>query len=331
MLALTNSPISGSDGTGAQLVRYATLYSLSRKYKIPWVHSPIVKIDSNPGDGMQNSESITDFLNELNVFLLKPENVNEFPNSVSKFSIKKSLSKSNLQFLLQSVSTLSRIYPPILALTLNHPQSYLQYFRDLLVYFSNDYALTKFKSPKNESKSIQIHLHIRGAFHNDRNLDPTLMLSLLHLIQKEVLSRNLGVQITIHTDIPESSQTWDVPDGQDPGTLHYWNSMGVLNANNSLQLKEFDFSTWESVLGKVLILRNLNPLVSWKEMAQADILIGCHSSFSLMGALLNSSALILVPSEIKVMSHWHEFDSSFTNFQSLSVAVYDYISKIRNI
>ena len=327
MIALTNSQISGSDGTGAQVLRYAILFSLSRKYEIPWIHSPILKIDSNPGDGMQSPELISKFLKELNSFLTNREK-EEFVFSLPKFSIKRPLSKSHLHSVLHFFSKLSKIHHPVLAITLNHPNTYLKHSTDLLAHFSSNYAFSHFVSRHKETKEVQIHLHLRGAFHNDRNIDPNFLLSLLHFVQLEVLTINLNIEIVIHTDFPESSKTWNVPEDQDPGTLQYWKDIGELGVEKTLKLREYDFSAWESVVGKILILRHLDPLNSWKEMAKADILIGCHSSFSIVGALLNSRAFVLIPNELRFMSHWHGYDSNFNNFNSIRVALNDYFSNL---
>jgi len=141
MFSLSYLDHSGQDGLGAQLVRFATLYSLTRKFKIPWDHTDILKVDRNPLDGTSKASSFANSLKELNYYLSAGANFQD--RTINKLKFNRILSRKQLSCHLSIISLSAKFFKPHFSIALKYPQTYIQYCPNLLSYFSNDFSLKK--------------------------------------------------------------------------------------------------------------------------------------------------------------------------------------------
>ena len=63
--------LNQNDGAGAQVQRILGIYSLSVKFKLGFKFVPVIRIDPNPGDGMDNENERSNLVENLNNLLLK--------------------------------------------------------------------------------------------------------------------------------------------------------------------------------------------------------------------------------------------------------------------
>ena len=302
MFSLSYLDNSGQDGLGAQLVRYATLYSLARKFKIPWQHTDILKVDRNPLDGSSKDGSFENSLKELNHYLSAGADSRDRP--IKKLKLDRVLSRKQLKCLLAIISLSAKFFKPRFSIVLKYPQTYTRYFPNLLSYFSNDFA---FKRDNSRDGTFVIALHVRGALETNRNISIQSYEKLLEKLTTILKRSNTKFRIVVHTDMPNSNTSWKVPISNDSGTIQYWNEMRIIRNGKTILLNGYNFGLWKRFSNELEVIRDVVPLGAWRMISASDLFIGCNSAFSVIGALFSPNAIVLMPSPYSIMSNWLEF------------------------
>jgi hypothetical protein len=71
-MCLAYNNLAMRDGAGAQLQRIAEVFGICGLYNYKFSNVDIIKIDSNPGDGMNDVDTKDKFLSNLNDTLVRP-------------------------------------------------------------------------------------------------------------------------------------------------------------------------------------------------------------------------------------------------------------------
>jgi len=76
-------------------------------------------------------------------------------------------------------------------------------------------------------------------------------------------------------------------------------------------LDSFDFETQFADISNLSIERELDPVESWEMMANADLLIGCDSSISIIGGYLNELGIKMFPRKLitTLPKNWLSYDN----------------------
>lgn len=302
MFSLSYLDNSGQDGLGAQLLRYATLYSLARKFKIPWEHSDIHNVDRNPLDGASKGDNFESSLEELNSYLGRNASFRDRPTK--KLKLDRVLSRRQLRFLLAIISLSAKFFKPRFSIAFKYPQSYVRYFPDLLSHFSNEFA---FRETDSDDKYFVIQFHIRGALETNRNIPITNYEKLLAKLITILKDSNTQFRIVVHTDMPDANVSWELPVDNDSGTISYWNEMGIIRNGQYILLNGYNFVEWKQYSRDLEVIRDVVPLNAWRTISASDLFVGCNSTFSVMGALFSPNAIVLMPTQYCLLSDWIEF------------------------
>lgn len=298
---------SGTDGTGAQVLRYAVSYSICKEFSMRWNHIPITTIDDNPGDNFSGLEKKKQYLEKLNL-KLRPDDSMQF-SPPFQYTVKKILRFSQLEFMLR-VCRLFNFIPPKISISLYQPQSYLSMLDYNLEYYFSAIR-KKFHKAESNPSQIKIVVHIRGALRSNRRTSPAILHNILRKLQKELEVISREFTILIITDLPRFSHPWKVKEGNDPGTVQYWSDLGLINEMGYILLDSFDFETQFTDISNLSIERELDPIESWEMMSNADLLIGCDSSVSIIGGYLNESGIKLFPRGLNstLPGTWFSYDN----------------------
>jgi hypothetical protein len=298
-VCLSFNNYKSKDGIGAQVIRIIDVFSLSRKFKLGYFHSPVLQFDSNPGDNLNTFEDKLNFLFQLEDFLnleclscnethrIRQLNISKvfgIPGALnSYFTLKKIVNfflKRHELFMIDNPYRLTSRYPNIR----NH-------FIRLTGVFN--------QNVKNDD-ICRIHIHIRRGLISEnilsnRFIPTSWYLSLLLPIQATLNSCEVGYEFTIHTDVHEGNMRWSSAGVSAETMVYLQNGGNELDKDSNFTLSYEDFRVSLSELRNIKIVTELNPLESWKLMQEADILVIGKSSFSFVGALLNQSAQVISP------------------------------------
>jgi hypothetical protein len=319
---------SGTDGTGAQVFRYAITYELSKKYSLKWRHNPIVFIDENPSDKFAGKEEKKQYLEKLNSKICPDESLDSQP--IFKCTIDKTINPHKLRLILNFCKIL-RFLPPIIDISLYRPQSYLSLVEpDLDRYFSS--IRKNFRVKLEDSDAIKIIVHIRGALKTDRRTKPQLIHSILQHLQRKFASLEREIKFVIITDLPRFPKTWQVNISNDPGTIAYLHEMGLIDPQGFCHLDSFDFETKFDDIRNLTIERQSDPIESWEMMAGANLLIGCDSSLSIIGAHLNTFGIKMFPRNLSgvLPRTWFFYDNNSKIESSDLTMIYQELENLVN-
>ena len=322
MLTMSYTDESGKDGTGAQVYRYAISCGLSQKFRIKWRHVDIKTIDSNPLDTFSSKDDKEDFLKKLNDFI-RPEN---FTLKVPCFriTVRRTLSPLQLRILL-FIAGCMRSPLNLLDFSLFRPQTYASYFPNVLERYFGTLNTGPIEHGS-DSKVTLIVSHIRGALRNDRCTNIEVLTSMLQSIQ-DTLDESLRTsRFIIITDMPRQPMNWKINIENDPGTLQYWSSQGLIDHDGTITLGSFDFESNLTEIRNLEVIRKIDPLECWKLISEADVFIGCDSSLGIIGGYLNESngkSIRIFPSQLgrSIPERWLKFENSVANLNENKVMI----------
>ena len=294
------------DGAGSQLARQIGAFVVSRQFKVPYHHEDILSVDGNYGDGMNSEQEMRGVVEQLNAISglrasdcrhLLHDEIIQWP------SLSESSFKMFLKFLLHQIRGFMRRKRILIAI--GNPHTYL----NSRTFLYNDYYSAGSVSDQfRNCEKLNIHLHIMGAKDLTRNQDRYVNINFFRDISRflQLQFNFLGIETywTIHTDAPKEAEIWRPPSYTDSKTIQAWKNAGILDSQNVMRVNGYDFNEFLH-LKNLRILRGLNPIESWKEMSQADVMIANKSMFSFIGALINSIPIVLFPEfTIRPLPQW---------------------------
>lgn len=295
------------DGSGAQVQRIFAIYSIAKFIGVQYANQQIVDIDFNPGDGINTHVQMREYIGKLNNFL-SFLGTTTLANPILKrirfvYSFRyKELNRIFFAFKKIQSTMIKRDYLYLI----RDPYSFIERYPQA---YTNVKSIVPIFSPKicQEKISIQLHIgrakvsedHMPERFTTDdwyfRILDK--IIATISIVGKEY-------EILIHTDL-SAEKIWKVPTGANQGTLKYWKDSGIIDSEGRLKLQDLKVLSGFSKYKNLSIVSNIDPISAWQIMSEADFLIIGKSSFSFVGALLNSNGLVISP------NFWHKGPKSW--------------------
>jgi len=303
------------DGAGAQLQRIAEVYGICRLYNYKFSNVDILKIDSNPGDGMNDSKTKDLFLLNMNEILVRPLGTCDhtahadvkpicnfliyrfkFPRVWLKINELICLGKTNARINLSDLSFTRKLDSKLYSFYKNKIHSSSQFIKWVEL-----------------EKTPEIQIHFLAAKPSqqrmpERYTHPQKVINVL----KNLQIKYPKYKTLLHTDLDENSHKWSFSESQTTAkTIEYWRETGIIGNNNEINLNKINPRLIFSEAEVDQILTNISPLEVWKHMANAEILICAKSSLSFIGGLINikPNAQIFVPNGyINYPKNWNKVD-----------------------
>jgi|LakMenEpi03Aug12_release.lakeMendotaPanAssembly.Ray.scaffolds.fasta_scaffold248382_2 hypothetical protein len=287
-----------NDGAGAQVQRILGIYSLARRFNLGFSYIPILHIDPNPGDGMENEAERRNLVSNLNTFLLNNLGTCRHDHKIVKmrgtrffknrYILQSYFVLNNLLGIMKKRNVLFLIDNPWYILQTN-PNFYS--FCKQLDFIEEIYSVI---SP------IQIHAHIRRGLIsstqlNERFVSTEWYSDILKSLTKELTRAKVNFSLFIHTDAKKESSSWAVSEKLSGGSLEMYQERGLINDNHAIELVGEDIEANLNLDFPVTLVTDVNPLEAWKMMNQADILLIGKSSFSFCAALMNHTSCVIAP------------------------------------
>lgn len=295
-LYLTYNNLVKQDGIGAQLQRIFGIYSLSRKFRIGYIHSPIIGTVEELAHNLNSEASMQNLLDQVNSrFNFSSSNLKEELNIQTVHNL---TLRILFEYFLKSVfgkkSILLRICLPFGILD-NHPNWY-------------KYAATEIRSKTKNDKvpeRYEIVIHVRYGYKpiaetNSASSPRFLPLTYYPAAIKEILKRekmSLNSEILVHTDIPKESGKWKPFQESKISELK---SIGYEFKESSLDFNGIDLKNEYFSEFSNLSVKHCAPLLdTLDDMIAANILLMSRSSFSYIAGILNRN-IVYIP-----RSHGH--------------------------
>lgn len=289
-LYLTYDNEKKPDGIGAQLQRIFGIYSVSRKFRVRYIHSPILDTLEELAHNITSENSMKKMLAEVNSkyffpsseldVRVKTEYVHNLTISILLRSfLKATFGKNNI---------LLRVCLPF-GIMDKHPNWY-------------NYAGSYIRSSKQSTKQPLNHVmvvHVRYGYQpiagsNKASSPRFLPLTYYPESIKQILLRErlpLDSPILVHTDIPKEGGKWKPFQESKIAEL---SSIGYEINNsylhfNGLDLKGEYFSEFPN-----LSVRHCAPLLdTLDDMINADVLLMSRSSFSYIAGIVNEGTVYI--------------------------------------
>lgn len=299
-LTLSYDSAAANDGTGAQLQRIFGVFAIAKLPGIRYMHSGIQNLTITPLDPFQTDEELAKYLEKVNQeysLPSSPDLQNSFSHvyKVGQLTFRK-FSLFALRVLFRRENILLQIKNPYGVIE-KFPKNY----RHVQKYFNSIYT-----QKNNLSKEKTIVLHIRrgsnGADTLPGELSPRMLAdSYYFTLVKEILEKHCKtdekVQLIIITDVPEVNFIYRPIETQ----LEYWSTEPRFK-DGAITMEGHSFSDFNfESLSRFSVIHGGDPLVALERMRTADFLVMSRSSFSYVGAILNTSGMIFYPP-----SFWHK-------------------------
>ena len=312
---LTYNNLALQDGSGAQVQRIFAIYSLARKMKIGYLHSQILEIDFNPGDGISDREKMMRYKRKLNAsldFLGSKRITNEFRINFKFQKLRVFLNISVLYLIYYRLFFLS--YKFLHKIT---SKNYVFVISDpypLIRKMPNSYSHVKDIIPVTDDRQLKkmfsIHLHlfrtrVSSSVQKERYTEDIWYLRILDQLS-EILKNNLiDFEIVLHTDLNESA-FWEIPPGSNKQTVEYWKAAGINISGQLMATPQLNVLNEFKRFRNLKIVSGIDAVEAWKLISQADIFLMGKSSFSFVGAIYNRKGIIITPEFfIPPLSLWY--------------------------
>jgi len=301
---LTYDNLASQDGSGAQVQRIFAIYSLAKKLKIGYLHSQILEIDFNPGDGISTHEKMLQYkikLNESLGFLSTKKIENEYRINFKFRRLSVFLNVGTLHFIFYRLFFLSyKFWHKITK------KNYVFVIVDpypLISKIPNSYLKVKhimpFADDRQSNKIFSIHLHLfrtraSRSVQKERYTEDSWYLRILDQLSEILKSNSIDFEIVLHTDINESA-FWEIPSGSNKQTVEYWKAGGVKIDGQFMATPTLDVLDEFKKFKNLRIVSGIDAIEAWKLISRADVFIMGKSSFSFIGAIYNNNGIIITP------------------------------------
>jgi hypothetical protein len=276
-LGYDNGP---SDGGGAQLHRIMNLYCIARGFSIKYVHFPITHIGYKGLYHLENNIEHDDVIETTfnsfftpNTYCIDPS---DLPAAIQIIKIPELSLQHILEYKRQSISTQTNI---LLQAGLSRP--ILERTPDLY-----RFAPELFPPHPASDRPFTVDIHVRRGelFVVDswRMLPNSYYVSIIQLLNQLLPLFTTNYKIKVHTEVP-TKPTTILPD-----------THGISNRiTNPVTISSKDLCLEEFELPHVEMCLNEQPVETLRAFATSDLFVMSHSSFSVVGAAVNKSGIIL--------------------------------------
>lgn len=289
-LYLTYDNTKKTDGIGAQLQRIFGIYSVSRKFRVRYIHSPVRNTLEELAHNVSSESSMQKMLEEVNSkFYFPSSDLHEkvkidYVHNLTILNLLRNILKATFG----QHSILLRVCLPF-GIMDKHPNWY-------------DYAGSAIRSNQQvgkQSLSYTIVVHVRYGYQpivgkNEASSPRFLPLTYYPESIKEILRREklpLDSKILVHTDIPRKGGKWrpfQESKISELSSIGYEFKDSYLDFNG-IDLKSEYFSEFPN-----LSVKHCAPLIeTLDEMMNAKILLMSRSSFSYIAGVVNQRTVYI--------------------------------------
>lgn len=286
------------DGYGAQLMRIIGIYSLAKKFRLHYVHSPILETVEELAHNINNLEELSLLTDQVNDFFALPSSTDRkiFDEVVSVKSLGwKFFLKSILKYQFSKKNVLIRILLPFPVIE-RIPNAYA---------IGTKYIKLANKDLFRENLANEIVVHVRMSYGQSTTISPHVRPRFLPTdyyvdLLRARLSLNPDqreMKILVHTDMPNISRTWTPTAKRLQQNIEFGEK--VIHGKINVIGKDLSKRFRELGCHKLEICYESQFLVAFLDMATAGTLIMSRSSFSYLAALFNENEVVW-PS-----GYWH--------------------------
>jgi hypothetical protein len=296
-LVLTYDNTALTDGLGAQLQRIYGIWAISRLLGVPYLHSPIARVDYQGLNALEANSADPTFHHEVNdLFHIESDSViaTDF-HTMNLRNIHPGQFRL-LEYLVDSGATRGK--PGLVRLML--PHGIADQFPDC---YEACKRISPFASSHRHGRALRVAVHVRRGeqvvLKSDRLLPNAYYVSVANNVAGVLDALKLEYEIELWTEVPTKEFTV------------YPNDHGIFDrlagpariTPEMYRLDDFD------VLPHLVHCINDRAVDCLRGLATADILIMSKSSFSYVAAVLNGNGI--------VMYHpfWHRAPSSWLTVQ----------------
>jgi len=301
-LTLTYDNLAKQDGIGAQLQRIFGIYSISKKFHLGYLHSPIIETAEELAHNVSSDQELKKLLEQINTTFNFPSHSSvNFDEEIFIHNLNvKILFEVYLRSLITKRNILLRVCLPFGVID-KHPNWY-EYAGS---YLRSTLPITR------PQKLKQVVVHVRHGYKpivgkNDSSAPRFLPLTYYSDALKNILKmQNLDInnEIVVHTDIPDKSGHWKP--FQD-SKLSELASIGYQIDKNTLAFKGIDLrNNYFSDFPNLTVKYCAPILETLYDMMNADVLLMSRSSFSYISGIVNEKSVYIPRSHGHAkMSRW---------------------------
>ena len=287
-LVLTYDSMRFTDGVGAQLHRIYGIYSISRLLGVPYLHSPLHRVDYQGLSALERNLADPRFQHAFNdLFQIKSDVApTDHFHKIRLIDI-----SMDIVALFAAHRTDGR--PTLVQLALPHQ------IADL---FPDCYEVCKQISPfasSREGRFVRVAIHVRRGelfvLNSERMLPNGYYINVAQNVAQLLDELKIDYQMELHTEVPNKEF---IVQPNHHGISHRISAPAIV-APELCRLDEF------SVLPNLVLCINETAIECLRKLATADILIMSKSSFSYVSAILNRNGIVLYH------PFWHHAPSSW--------------------
>jgi len=275
-IALTYANDQHTDGAGAQLQRIYGIYAISRFLKLPYVHSPIKRIDYQGLTALENNSTFADAESQYNRIFDIPSDV-ELPEEHIVHEMRYAGRELIRQLQRTAQSTgefhLVRILYPY-PITDQDPEMY-----------RHVPAISPF--PRRSSESFRLAIHVRRGEHialsSDRMLPNSYYVSCALRFTELFEKLQIPFISELYTELPSKAFVVTPQHHGIAGRI----ARSVLVDPRMSRIQDFD------AIPNLVRYINGDPIETLARMATADGLIISRSSYSYVAAILNATGIVV--------------------------------------
>ena len=287
---------ASGDGLGAQAQRLMGIFGAARRFGVNYVHHPIISIEANPGDPIQEASARERYLNEVNAYFALPSDSPAMPSLCLSFA---DLTPMKARFI-RILHVVTRSFGVDVGIRIRKPFPWCDVnpssYRDAADLIGPRFEQVMRTEPR------RVDVHIRRALapavgRDGRPYDRYVSTDWYRAVLLAVISQaqELGVttSIRVHTDNPRAR--WQIPSEVTPETRAMWEHHGLVGADGFLVDSQEDLEKSLEGVGPLEVVQEWSGLEVIESMVSADILITYASSLSYVAGLLRRDAPTISP------------------------------------
>lgn len=279
-LVLTYDNRKAPDGVGAQLQRIYGIYSISRLLDVPYLHTPLSRVDYQGLSALEENVGDSDFHLEFNnLFEIK----SDVMPSDDFYKIKL------VHISMDTVHQLAGLADggesggrPVLV-QLAMPYGITDHFPDC---YEVCKAISPFVSSVRDGRALRVAIHVRRGellvLDSDRLLSNVFYINVAQNIARVLEALKIEYQIELHTEVPRKEF---IVQRDHHGISNRISAPAVINPE-MCRIEEFN------ALPNLVHCINEKAIDCLGKLATADILVMSRSSFSYVGGILNRKGII---------------------------------------
>ncbi len=280
-LVLTYDNMRFTDGVGAQLHRIYGIYSISRLLGVPYLHSPLHRVDYQGLSALERNLADPGFQHAFNdLFQIKSDVApTDHFHKIRLIHISMSIIHQ-LAALFDERKTGGR--PTLIQLALPH---------GIADVFPDCYEVCKQISPfapsVREGRDVRVAIHVRRGelfvLDSERMLPNGYYINVALNVAHVLDALGIDYRMELHTEVPNKEF---IVQPNHHGISHRISAPAIVGPE-LCRLDEF------SVLPNLVLCINETAIECLRKLATADILVMSRSSFSYVSAILNRNGIVL--------------------------------------